>query len=504
MSMKAMTNAFALLLLLASSGSSAEEEPKIDRKPLNIAAMHEFGQLGKGIFKVGKQSSETLENEWIDHFGAFVTQEATVNDRLHISAGLGGVFQYRKPERVEGGFFGTQKGDFYIGPTKADAVYHFGETDKPWLKLGTGMFGYKYNPTAYNLGEYLFRSLPYPTVTNTGSYVLVGAAGANLQGFKANLDLGAFKADAFFLTETGYAPYFDWSLAAVASYSIADGLLELGGGVNFKRLLQVNPSRTAREVPENGYFSFEGKDYSFNTQHYTAAATWHNARNTAADSAIARTYEADKAVLDSVTTWIAFRKAGLPTSKTPPKIEYYSAAGTLLMGRFTLDIKKVLESDIFGPEDLKIYGEAALLGLKDYPVYYTKKSERMPIMLGFNIPTFKLLDLFAVQVEQMKSPWLNNTSSVGRLGANTPHIPAEEDLVLSEKTFNDMATKDDFKWTVLIQKKLGSHITLSGQAASDHMRMVSSVYFYGPQLDHNEVTATSDHWYWMFQVGWGI
>lgn len=474
----------------------ADDEPKVDRKPFHIGALHEFGQLGKGIFKVGTQgNAETLELEWIDHFGAFLTQEAVINDRLALSAGLGGVFQYRKPERVQPDFYGTQRGEFFIGPTKADAVYSFGDIENPWLRVGTGMYGYKYNPQAYDLGEYLFRTLPYPTVINTGGYVLVGSAAANLEGFKAHLSLGDFKADAFFITETGLAPLYDWSLAALASYSVADGLLEIGAGVNFKRLIQVNPSRTARELKQNGYFEYGGKAYTTGIDYYSRAEDWYL---THGDSVTAATYAADRAVV--VDTVAARRAANLPV----PDTSYYTAAGTLLMGRFTFDPKKLFDGGIFGPEDLKLYGEVALLGVKDYPVFYTKKSERMPMMIGFNLPGFNLLDLIAVQVEQFKSPFLNNTAQVAKRGINIPHFPISSDSLLSKDAYNDMATKDDFKWSVLIQKKIGRHITISGQAANDHLKLVSSRYFYGPQFDHNEVTVSKDHWYWMMQVGWGI
>lgn len=499
----ALSCVLGALSLAAVAG--AAEEPKIERKPLHIGALHEFGQLGKGIFTVGTQGDAVpLELEWMDHFGAFITQEAVVNDRLFLSAGLGGVFQYRKPERIQPDFYGTQRGEFFIGPTKADAVYHFGDPAKPWLKLGTGMFGYKYNPEAYNLGEYLFRSLPYPTVTNTGGYVLVGSAAANLEGFKANLDLGSFKADLLFTTETGLAPLYDWSLAALASYTIGGGLLELGAGVNFKRLLQINPSRTTREIKQNGYFEYNGKAYVTGVDYYSRAADWYNSRNNAADSVIARTYEADRAIVDSMATWRVARDAGNTAVPNPPDTSYYTAAGTLVMGRFSFDPKKLFGGDMFGPNDLKLYGEVALLGVKDYPVFYENKADRMPMMVGFNLPGFKILDLIAVQVEQFKSPWLNNTAQVAKRGINIPHFPIASDPLLSENAYNDIVTKDDFKWSVLLQKRIGNHITISGQAASDHLKLVSSRYFYGPQFDHNEVTVTKDHWYWMMQVGWGI
>jgi hypothetical protein len=174
------------------------------------------------------------------------------------------------------------------------------------------------------------------------------------------------------------------------------------------------------------------------------------------------------------------------------------------MGRASLDIKKLFGSDAFGPSDLKLYSEVAVLGIKNYPIFYDKLSERMPIMVGFNVPTFRFLDLFAIQVEQYKSRWLNNTAQIANGAIPLPVFPANGDSVASKDEWNDLATKDDLKWTVLVQKKLGNFITLSGQVANDHLRLVSARYFYGPQFDHNEVTVSKDHWYWMTQISWGI
>lgn len=502
-----------LTCALALFAFSRAEEPKVERKPFHIGALHEFGQLGKGIFKTGtQQNAEELSSEWIDHFGAFMTQEAVVNDRLYLSAGLGGVFQYRKPERVQPDFYGTQRGDFYIGPTKADAEYHIGDLERPWLKIGTGMFPYKYNPDAVNLGEYLFRTLPYPTVINTGGYVLVGSAAANLEGFRANLNLGGFRADMLLTTETGLAPLYDWSLAALASYTVGEGLLEVGGGVNFKRLFQINPSRTARELRQNGYFEYNGKGYVAGVDYYDRAENWYsNRRDAATNPADSARYEAsraryaaDHAIVDSMAAWRSRRDGGDLTAPVPPDTSYYTSAGTLLMGRFSFDVKKLFGGGPFGPNDLKLYGEMAVLGVKNYPVFYENMGDRMPMMLGFNLPAFGFLDLVAVQVEQFKSPWLNNTAQVAKRGINIPHFPIADDALLSKDDFNDLATKDDFKWSVVIQKRIAGHITISGQAANDHLKLVSSRYFYGPQFDHNEITVSNDHWYWMLQVGWGI
>lgn len=383
-----------------------------------------------------------------------------------------------------------------MGPTRAVAEYHFGDPKNPYLTLGSGMFMYKYNQDANDLGEYLYRSGAYPAYTVTGGYVLVNSAAANVQGAKASLSLGNLKADFLVTTETNLAPFYDWSLGGIVSYSIADGLLDLGAGVNLKRLFSVKQNRTSKSALANGYFTLGGQNYTTKTDYYSHQIEFYNNNNNHVDSVKAAALQVLMDTVNAITS---------PSRiDNKPEILYYTNAGILLMGRASLDLKKIMSSDLFGPQDLKLYSEIAVLGLKNYPVFYTKVTERMPIMFGINLPTFRLLDLLSVQGEVLRSPWLNNTAQIANGTNPVPALPQAFDRVASKNEWNDLATKDDWKWSILAKKKIGNFITISGQAANDHMRMVSSRYFYGPQYDHNEITVSSDHWYWMTQISWGI
>jgi len=496
----------ATALLLATHNFAGEV--KIDDKPLSIGALSEFGFVEEGLFRTAEGSSIS-KMEWVDHFGAFITKKAIVNDRLYLSAGLGGVFQFRKPETVGAGFAYHQRKSFFIGPTESEAVYHFGDPENPWLKLGVGQFFYKYNPQASNLGEALFRSGPYPTFITTGGYVVVNSAAANLQGFKANYQSGALKADMLFTTETNMPPFYDWSLGLVASYSLGDGLLDLGAGVNFKRILSVRPSRTTRKTRENAYFKDPtGKYYVGNVDFYGYSAEFNlNAANKAyaqGNTALGDHY-AVQSSRDSAAAAYVTEVLSLPDGDpAKPAMDYFTSQGNLLMARATLDFKKLFESSLFSPEDLKIFFELDVLGVSDYPVYYENITERMPIMAGVNLPTFRLLDLLSVQMEYCNSPWFNNTNYIGQKLSNIPFIPIGTDDILSRTEFNDQAKHDNWKWSVLAQRTIKGRLTLSAQVASDHLRLTSSEYYYGPQFDHNEVTALPKHWYWMTQLSWGI
>ncbi len=505
----------ARFALAAALGTSAfAQEARIDLKPLSLGAFHEIGAVRNGLYTDGAGNGILSEMQWVDHFGAFLAAEAVVDDRLHLRAGLGGVFQFRKPETVGSGFLFHQRKAFFIGPARTEAVYHFGEDPRdPWLKVGAGMAPYKYNPDAANLGEYLFRSRAYPTTLGTGGYVFIGSAGATLQGFQANYRRGALKADALLFTETELAPFYDWSLAFVASYAVMDGLLDLGAGVNFQHLIPVRPSRTSAEAVGNSWFRdpATGEAYAGNTQYYHDAEAYFRQKadalydnGTAADSARADAYAARAdghaargAAADSLLALPAGQRPGL----TP-----YTTRATLLMARAAFDPKKLFPAGAFGPEDLKLYAELGVLGVRNHPVFYEKITDRMPVMVGFNFPAFGILDVVSLQAEYFRSPWLNNTYPLaegdGKRVFNTPFIPSAGDDLLAGRVYEGLR-RDDWKWSAMARKRLG-RVTFSAQVARDHLRLPSSEFYYGPQYDPNEVTAFPDSWYWASQVSWGL
>ncbi len=486
----------------------AQGEDRVEYKPLQIGAFHEFGSVVKGIYQAGGGSAQEKEAEWIDHLGASLTAEAVVNERWIVAAGLGGVFQFRKPETVGAGFDYHQRKGFFNGPTRSEILYLFGDVDDPWLKLGVGAFGYKYNPDAGNLGEYLFRSGPYPTVLMTGGYTIIGNAGAGLQGAKANFKAGNLQADLFLLTETTIAPLYDFSLAGVVGYSFGEGLFDIGAGVNLKRIFPVRPSRTQTKSIENGYVTLGGEEYSTNSGYYAAQADFYafaaDSATARGDAAAAAAYtaksEAAAAKRDIVDTWIGETFASPETAAKP---EYYTHTGILLMGRASLHVGRLLDAEWVGETGLKLFAEAAVLGVQNYPVFYEKMSERMPVMFGMNLPTFGWFDLITVQGEYLKTSWMNNTYKVGVSALAVPYYAGASDEFMSQKEYMDAAGENSLKWSMLAKKSFG-RLTFSVQAANDHLKLVSSRFYYGPQFDHNEITAAPDHWHWMTQISWGL
>jgi hypothetical protein len=223
-------------------------------------------------------------------------------------------------------------------------------------------------------------------------------------------------------------------------------------------------------------------------------------RHDAADSARYR------AILDSVTYWtttdsVPDPATGAMVPYAHPDYSYYTSSGTILMGRFAFDPKRLFDASALGPQDLKCYGEAALLGVRDYPVFYDNRLERLPVMFGINLPAFRALDLLAFQVEWYASPYLNSTERVATVGMPQPFQPRGNDAAYSRDAYYDAAGRDDFSWSLLLKKEILPGVTLSSQFARDHLRLVSLNTWFGPALESDENLASSKDWYWMCRIG---
>lgn len=510
--MKAKLVAGMVAVGLLAGAALAEEGMDVKYSPLHFGGLQELGMIHEGL--LGSTPIQLMKDEWIDRFGTFIVQEAVINDRLELKGGIGGIFEWPKPEKTNEEFGGSQYKMFYVGPSVAKAMYHFGGMEGSF-SLGGGMFPFRYNPDANVLGDYLFRSQPYPTSIMTGGnggLTAIGDQFTVLQGFHGNFHAGNLSLDFLGVTETGLPPLYDWSLGVLLGYKIADGLIDVGAGANFKRLIQIKPEKTSVEARENSYFKKNGVWYSGQVANYNNPGTFYTTKarlayekNTHADSVLGDAYTAKAApymaIVDSLRsmadggTWVD------STGKIPGS-KYYTPAGIMLMARASIDLKKMFNADAFSPEDLRLYGEVAVLGVKDYPVYYEKITERMPMMIGFNFPTFRLLDLLSVQMEYFNSPNLNNTYTIGQKNWSIPYLP-ENDL-FSENEWNDLTKKDNVAWSILLRKKVLGALTLNAQVARDHMRTIGTDWFYGARYEPNEILHKNSSWYWMFQLGWNL
>jgi hypothetical protein len=426
----------------------------IERKPLKISAGIDEGQVVSGQYGSGDPSH--IDHNWISRTTAFLTQEATVAKRLSLKVGVGTIIwsPYPAPN--------TQNDIVNIAPkfaaalSEASGTYKMGALANPLFEFQFGLFPFKYNPEAYDMGEYLLRSGAYPGYLFNGRWNIIGdnlyrALGVRFSNYLFN---GALEQHLLATMERDIPPLYDISPTYLIKGNIAK-MLYLGGGICYSHLISVDENRT---TPKDGYNQYRG---------------------------------------DSVLTPDIVNGAPLDTN---PADKSYTFRGIKLMGMATFDIKPVLPTKIFGKEDLKIFVEAAVLGVQNYPFYYDDITKRIPVMFGFNFPTFKLLDVLSFEWEYYGSQFSNNMSNSFQIQDPVWYINNNFDPKEFDSTYAAGATpKDNWKWAIYARKSLGKAVSLHLQIANDHMHMITYPYAYP---DFSDVTRGVDSPFKMFQKQW--
>jgi hypothetical protein len=179
----------------------------------------------------------------------------------------------------------------------------------------------------------------------------------------------------------------------------------------------------------------------------------------------------------------------------PDSTGHYTFAGTKLMARASFDPKPLFKSfanRFLGPNDLRIYCEAAILGLKNYPVYYDTISKRIPIMIGFNVPTFKVFDVLALEVENYNWNYSNGYYNPVWNGTAVPGEALEAAYTAAD--YN----KDNLKWTVYAKRTFFRHFSVLLQFANDHLVLPA---YDETKSDREEVFGRPWSWYWLAKFG---
>jgi hypothetical protein len=169
-------------------------------------------------------------------------------------------------------------------------------------------------------------------------------------------------------------------------------------------------------------------------------------------------------------------KGGLDTA-----IGLLTFRGTKVMAMASFDPKNLLKAlgttlDFFGKEDCKLYFEAAVLGVKDYPVTldkatdYSDLTKRIPVTFGFNFPAFKLLDVISIEGEWFGGILPNDMGGVVLYDEPTPLPSDRVSDYISDTTGHKKYKDDNVKWSVYMKRNFMGHFQIIGQIASDHLR----------------------------------
>jgi hypothetical protein len=422
----------------------------------------QMGQLVRGYYNAPysqvnqNRNNDLVQHQWIESIRSRLSGTFYKGPSLKVNLGI--EFNYDfftiynpgpNPDNIKALTPLTYYDDILIH--RADMEYGFLSSEYSSFKLQLGYFPFKYNPQAVNLGEYLFRSECYPNhIVNEFYFAETRLLGANLEGTFAGA-IANLRGNLLLTSETTY-PVQDFSLAGLVNADFLNDAFELGGGIQLQRLLPVDLQRT----------------------------TPHDLDNIAK--------------VDSVTNDTTF----------------YTYSGTKVMARMCFDVKKLVPMDILGKEDLKIYGECAILGLKNYDTtYYDKISERMPIMFGFDIPAFKLFDVLAFEAEYYTNPYFNDNryQLYPSLENNMPAIPY---IIADEGNDADVngghgvvtTTHHRWKWSVFARKKFGSNFQIVAQAARDHSRFQDPMHNQPYYTYDGDVTIAGNDWYYLVRLMW--
>jgi len=415
-----------VLALAEISFADTSDSPGIKTQLIGMGSL-EAGQIVKGE----NQGDKSIEKVWYQKNYMRLGFHAEVDARTEVTFEGEGTVQYSWSQNPT--FPNDLQPLYRFYPFHVEGDYWIGDHEKPYFRIGVGIFPFKYNPDVRNLGEYLYRTGTYPpTMFNQFDYPYVRLMGLRL----TSTPVDSLNLNFLFTSESQVLPFSDWGISLLGDYTFAKAFT-IGGGVFLSHLFSTNESYTTPKLPDN------------------------------------------LAPIDSTNT----------------DTIYYTFRGIKVMGRLTFDPKAFFPLGIFGKNDLKIYSEVAVIGIKNFPKYYDELWRRIPIMVGFNIPAFRLLDVAAVEVEWYKWNYANSFTDAQFTGNQEPRpdniIPGFD------------SKQNELKWSFYAQRRIGKRFSVIGQVAYDHLRLEANTYV---QSDSYIGDAMHNHgdWSWILKCAFDL
>jgi len=200
-------------------------------------------------------------------------------------------------------------------------------------------------------------------------------------------------------------------------------------------------------------------------------------------------------------TLLAVDAAGQPSgaagsAPTYATVTKMSNQAINLMGRASLDFGALLDlPSAWGP--FRLFGEVALLGVENQPVYYQDRLDRVPMLAGLHLPTFGLLDLLSLEVEYCRNPYANSNENAAK-----DYLLFPDGLDETAKRFEKPSQhEDDWNWSVQATRTIVQGLLLRVQVANDHMRMLN---WEGEYASYDALLNQMDHWYYVAHLQWGF
>lgn len=442
---------YALMMMVSICALKGVASDELDVGSENVRiGGYGYWQIGQIVDGYNYKLQSGVEHEWQNNLLIGLSIRATPSEHLEIVLSPEFYLNYPFPQQNNSPKSVRPFGIAYIN--EARGQFSFGNAEEPFLKLDLGMFTFKYNHEVRNLGEYLFRTGTYPT------YILndFDFPAARLLGLHASFDpLENLHADVLFTTEAYMYPLYDFSLTGIVSYKLFNAL-DVGAGIDFARFFPVSDNRTSPEYKASDNASFN----SYITQNGDTS--------------------------------------------------FYSFKATKAMVRAAIDIKALFgSSEIFGAEDLKLYGEVCWVGIGGYNAqetfdsaqniayhaWYNSLNERTPRMIGLNIPTFKALDVLSFEFEYFPSVIPNDFTNVNRLLTPVPYINGGVNSY-NRDDYND----GFFRWSLYAKRMIVQGFSIAGEAAFDHFRTTLED---GSPFEGESLTKAGN-WHWKLKFGYAF
>ena len=408
---------------------------------------YEFGQIVRGQYTHSAATNGILDHYWVQQALIQFGISAERDDGLSmILAGEGALyFPYTLPGDGAGFGYELLGPRFRYYPHHVEGRYIKGEKDEPELYVGLGFFPFKYNKDGRNFGDYLFRANPYPQYLPTH----FDSPYQRLLGLHVSSNIVSnLKLDAMMTSEVYLWPLRDFSLSFLAAYTVAQ-VAELGAGIIGYRMFSVDNRLTTPP----------------------------------------------------------------PDVQVPPGTKF-SFAGTKIMARGALDFKQFLPfKDMLNANEFRLYSEACINGLKNYkvdsivggmenPVYpgYNDVMKRFLILIGFNVPTFNVLDVFSIEWEWWNNDFANSYWGAYPTGSGNKQNPRP--WKYGPPTRND-PYGGPWHWSVYMRKTIKNNIKFALQFSRDHT-ILETTLTGTSNGDPEEAVDGLGNWLWMSKIEFGF
>lgn len=417
-----------------------------------------LGAAGWSQVSVVGHSSDTIGYDGFSRYshngktqlgwGGQLSLESRVTDQLRIAAGVGIVAGHALRSYLDET---TGYAPLWVGGYVSEASFAYrisGDATSGWMLRG-GLFPYVYNPDVKNLGLYLLRGPVYPGFVISGFETKHVLPVANLAGLQLRHVAGNLTQDFILQSEMDYYPYFDLSPAYVATWR-AHPAVELGAGVNFYHFIPVDGKLT------------NDKNYDY----------------------------------------VKGDSLGNPVDTIP-----VSFKGIKLMARASFDPKHFFPATALGEEDLKLYGEVALIGLDHSDAHkdmYGELHHRMPVMVGFNLPVFGAFDHLSLEVQWYAAPFHDDMEPY-LTGTNppSPRPVGWGGTPTSNNNADKNVTRDNWKWSLHGARTIHDRVRVSAQVANDHWRPGIYIGDGDTNLPKRQAVLVSPKdWYFTGKIAW--